>query len=243
MKKQAKATERSFAVICFDWDGTAVVDRHADAAPVRSRVERLAALGVDVAVISGTNAANVDGQLRARPEVEGRVFLFLSRGSEVYVVGPRGPRLLERRQASAEEETQLTAAAEAVRDELARRGLDADIVYDRLNRRKVDLIPAWADPPKAQIDVLQQKVNARLAKAKMGGVGEVIDLARRLARQAGLAHPAITSDIKNVEIGLTDKSDSMRYLCHALLRERGPRTCWSWATSSVPSATATAATT
>ena len=90
MKKQANATQRSFSVVCFDWDGTAVADRHADAAPVRSRVERLAALGVDVAVVSGTDAANIDGQLRARPEVEGRVFLFLSRGSEVYVVGPRG---------------------------------------------------------------------------------------------------------------------------------------------------------
>jgi len=221
MKRPANATERSFAVICFDWDGTAVTDRHADAAPVRSRVERLAALGVDVAVISGTNAANIDGQLRARPQVEGRLFMFLSRGSEVYVVGPRGPRLLERRQASADEEAQLTAAAEALRDELARRGLDAQIIYDRLNRRKVDLIPAWADPPKAQIDLLQQKVNARLAKAKISGVGEVIDLARQLARQAGLAHPAITSDIKHIEIGLTDKSDSMRYLCRALLRERG----------------------
>jgi len=90
MKRPANATERSFAVICFDWDGTAVTDRHADAAPVRSRVERLAALGVDVAVISGTNAANIDGQLRARPQVEGRLFMFLSRGSEVYVVGRGG---------------------------------------------------------------------------------------------------------------------------------------------------------
>ena len=30
--------------------------------------------------------------------------MFLSRGSEVYVIGPRGPRLLERRQATVAEE-------------------------------------------------------------------------------------------------------------------------------------------
>ncbi len=96
-----KALEREFAVLCFDWDGTAVADRQADAdGRSAAAIERLCALGVDVAVVSGTNIKNVDGQLRARPSVEGRLFLFLSRGSEVYVVGPSGPRLLERRQAT-----------------------------------------------------------------------------------------------------------------------------------------------
>ena len=43
--------------ICFAWDGTAVPDRDADATAVRSRVERLTALGVDVAVVSGADVA------------------------------------------------------------------------------------------------------------------------------------------------------------------------------------------
>src|SRR5665647_912364 len=106
-----RALDRGFAVICFEWDGTAVADRQADATAVRSRVERLTALGVDIAIVSGANVKNVDGQLHARPAVEGHLFLFLSRGSEVYVVGPNGPRLLERRQATDVEEAQLTAAA------------------------------------------------------------------------------------------------------------------------------------
>ncbi|MFA4965072.1 MAG: glycosyl hydrolase family 65 protein [Thermoleophilia bacterium] len=218
-----RALDREFAVLCFDWDGTAVTDRRADAAAVRSRVERLCALGVDVAVVSGTNVKNVDGQLKARPDVSGHLFLFLSRGSEVYVVGPDGPRLLERRQATAQEDAQLTAAAEAVRHKLVAGGLDIDIVYDRLNRRKVDLIPEWPDPPKAQIAELQERVNARLARAGMRGVGEAVDLSRALARQAGLDHPGITSDLKHVEIGLTDKRDSMRYVLRALLEGRGRR--------------------
>jgi kojibiose phosphorylase len=217
----ASLPDRPFAVVCFDWDGTAVADRDDDARNVRSRVERLVALGVDVVAVSGTNVRNVDGQLRARPGGEGHLFMFLSRGSEVYVIGPRGPRLLERRQATAAEDAQLTAAAEALRDELVRRGLDVDIIYDRLNRRQVDLIPEWADPSKAEIGQLQKRVEERLQRAGFDGVGAVIDLAATFAQQAGLAHPAITSDVKHIDIGLTDKADSMRYLLRYLIRDRG----------------------
>jgi kojibiose phosphorylase len=217
----ARALEREFQVICFDWDGTAVADRQADAAAVRSRVERLTALGVDIAVFSGTSVANVDGQLRARPGVEGRLFLYLSRGSEIYVVGPAGPRLLERRQATPLEEEQLTAAADALRERLVAAGLDARIVYDRLNRRKVDLLPEWPDPRKAEVAELQRQVGERLRAAGVPGIGACMELARELSHAAGLARPAITSDAKHIEIGLTDKSDSMRAVTRALVSGRG----------------------
>jgi trehalose/maltose hydrolase-like predicted phosphorylase len=218
-----QALDREFAVLCFNWDGTAVADRQADATAVRSRIERLTAVGVDVAVISGTSVKNVDGQLRARPDAEGRLFLFLSRGSEVYVVGPGGPRLLERRQASAEEERQLTEAAEALRDKLTAEGLQVGVVYDRLNRRKVDLIPDWPDPPKSEFTELQRRVGERLAAAGVHGLTECIELARLYAVEAGLLHPAITTDGKHVEIGLTDKSDSMRHVLRSLIEARGRR--------------------
>src|SRR5450759_990603 len=159
----SKALDREFAVLCFSWNGTVVADRDANPRAVRSRVERLCALGVDMAIVSGANAATVDVQLHARPDVEGRLFLFLSSGSEVYVVGPSGPRLLERRRSTEAEEAQLTTAAEALRDRLAAAGLDIQIVYDRLNRRGVDLIPEWPDPPEPQTAELQEQVDARLA--------------------------------------------------------------------------------
>ena len=134
-------------MICFAWDGTAVARRDADASAVRSRVERLAALGVDIAVISSADVADVDDQLRARPGVEGRLFLYLSRGSEIYVVGPAGPRLLERREASSLEEEQLAATAEALLDRLTAAGLDVVLVKDHLNRQSIDLVPDWPEPP------------------------------------------------------------------------------------------------
>ncbi len=96
----------------------------------------------------------------------------------------------------------------------------AEVVSQRLNRRKIDLIPLaeWADPPKAQIDRLLAAVETRLAAANIDGLPEVVALAEQAARDAGLADPRVTSDAKHVEIGLTDKSDAAQYLYAELFR-------------------------
>ena len=91
---------------------------------------------------------------------------------------------------------------------------------ERLNRRKIDLIPEpdWADPPKARIDELLAAVEARLAAAGIAGLPEAVAIARGAATDAGLADPRVTSDAKHVEIGLTDKSDSARWIMRELWR-------------------------
>ncbi|HTY72089.1 MAG TPA: glycosyl hydrolase family 65 protein [Actinomycetes bacterium] len=214
--------ERTFEAVVFDWDGTAVPDRRASARAVRRRVEALCARGVDVAVVSGTHVGTVDGQLGARPPGPGRLFLALNRGSELYVVDRDRPRLLARRRAGREENAALDLAAAATIRRLTERGLAADLVASRLNRRKIDLIPvpAWADPPKARIHDLLAAVTGRLEPAGFAGLADVVAVARRASEEAGLTDPRITSDAKHVEIGLTDKSDSMRALLDAFA-ERG----------------------
>jgi hypothetical protein len=77
---------RRFEAFVFDWDGTAVPDRSADASEGRRLVEGLCAAGASVAIVSGTHLGNVDGQLRARPAPPGRLVLALNRGSEVFAV-------------------------------------------------------------------------------------------------------------------------------------------------------------
>lgn len=212
--------DRTYEAIVFDWDGTAVPDRSADASPVRERVEALAAAGVHVAVVSGTHVGNVDGQLKARPSGPGRLYLCCNRGSEVFAVDAGGPSLLWRRTATPEEDAALDRAAGAVVAALADRGLRAEIVSARLNRRKIDLIPepAWRDPPKARIADLLAAVRARLARVGIGDLDEVVALALDAARAAGLADARITSDVKHVEVGLTDKSDAMRWILADLWR-------------------------
>jgi trehalose/maltose hydrolase-like predicted phosphorylase len=214
--------DRRFEAVVFDWDGTAVPDRSADASRARRLIEDLCAAGMEVFVVTGTHIGNVDGQLGARPHGPGRLHFCFNRGSEVFRVDETGPRLIERRLASAEEDAALTAAAEATVSALATGGLRAEIVSQRLNRRKIDLIPEpqWADPPKARIDELLGAVEARLRSAGLQGLGEAVELAEAAAREAGLDAPRVTSDAKHVEIGLTDKADSARWV-FAELRRRG----------------------
>lgn len=214
--------ERTFEAILFDWDGTAVPDRHADATRARALVEDLCASGVHVLIVSGTHVGNVDGQLQARPSGPGQLHLCLNRGSEVFTVSASGPALMHRRDATPEEDGHLDRAAAATVDALAQRGIAAKIVSERLNRRKIDLIPepAWADPPKARIAELLAAVTKRLRAAGLSDLDDVVSIATAASATAGLADPRITSDVKHVEIGLTDKADSARWAA-AWLAERG----------------------
>ncbi|MGO8869835.1 MAG: glycosyl hydrolase family 65 protein [Acidimicrobiales bacterium] len=215
------ALDETFEAVVFDWDGTAVRDRQADASAVRGRVEQLLAGGVHLTVVTGTHVGNVDGQLGARPAGPGRLHLCCNRGSEVFAVTRDGPDLVERRDATPEEDLALDRAAERTVERLGRVGLEARVVSERLNRRKIDLIPepAWADPKKADIDRLAVAVGKRLASAGIADLAEVVALAAEASREAGLGDPRITSDVKHVEIGLTDKSDSARWAARWLARQ------------------------
>lgn len=219
--------QRPFQVLVFDWDGTAVVDRREDASATREPLERLLDLDGIVVVVTGTNFGNIDRQLSSaiRGPKKRRLFVLTNRGSEATGFDQDGrPVLLHRRQATADENRFLTEAAEAVRDDLARTaGLEVQIVTDRLNRRKIDLLPLpdWSDPPKSRIGELNDKVQERLHRAGIaGGLPEVLHRAEGIAREKGLSNARITSDIKHVEIGLTDKSDSMRWVLQEIVLPR-----------------------
>ena len=218
--RESAALARRFEAIVFDWEGTAVPDRRADATRIRTLVEQACAHGLELAVVSGTHVGHVDAQLAARPAGPGGLVLALNRGSEVFSVDGNGPDLAYRRVATAEEDAALSNAAALTIDRLAARGLNARIVSERLNRRKIDLIPepGWQDPPKDRIAELVAAVESRLAASGIAGLPETVEVARAAATEAGLADPRITSDAKHVEIGLTDKSDSRRWIMRWLWR-------------------------
>lgn len=209
---------RTVAAVVLDWDGTAVTSRSAAAEPVRDRVERLSALGVHVAVVSGTHLGNIDGQLGARPPGPGRLLLALNRGSELFDVTREGPVLLHRRAEDPRVRKQLDATASDVAEELGRRGLDAAVVANRLNRTKIDLLPdpQWRDPPKSRLDEVLEELTRRLTAAGCGSLADAADLMRRTARAHGLLDARITSDAKHLEVGTTDKGDSMRAVLRLL---------------------------
>ena len=126
-----RSLDRRFEAVLFDWDGTAVPDRDADAGGLRAVVEELSACAVDLVVVTGTQVGNVDGQLGARPRGPGAPFLCVNRGSEVFEADADGLRLIYRREATAAEDAALDAAAAATVAELRRRGAEAEIVAQR----------------------------------------------------------------------------------------------------------------
>jgi hypothetical protein len=208
----ADPLQQPFRAIIFDWDGTAVVDRAEDATPLACVLERLLRQRVCIVVVTGTHFGHVARQLcrLIRPRLRRRVLVCTNRGSEVYGFTLSGEPLRRwLRTATPAEEQALTATAEAVQAAIvARTGLDVRVVYDRLNRRKIGLIPlpAWADPPKAQIGALLTAVEERLRAAGLaGGLHEVVRLTERVAAEQGVPDARITSDVKHVEVGLTDK--------------------------------------
>ena len=219
---------RPFKIIAFDWDGTAVVDRREDATPVRTEIERLLRCDIPIVVITGTSFANIDRQLSAGicGPAKHNLFISTNRGSEVCGFDAAGqPVELWQRVATPEENRLLTVVADSVRQTVvARTGLEIRVVYNRLNRRKVDLIPLpeWSDPPKSAIGSLLQAVQQRLKVAGLvGGLHEVVSLAEEIARKQGLALARITSDVKHVEIGLTDKADAVDWLMRELAKKQG----------------------
>ncbi|MGD0452250.1 MAG: glycosyl hydrolase family 65 protein [Solirubrobacteraceae bacterium] len=90
--------DRRFEALIFDWDGAAAPDRaaDADAGALRAAVETASALGLELAVISATDVANIDGQLAARPHGPGELHLLLDRGSEVFRASTQGVELVAR---------------------------------------------------------------------------------------------------------------------------------------------------
>ncbi|MGA2285104.1 MAG: hypothetical protein ABSG55_02380 [Dehalococcoidia bacterium] len=227
LERLPQALHHRFTLIIFDWDGTAVPDRRTPVPDLNRALEALLLRDVWIAPVTGTKVENLENQslLLLSPEARAKnLVVCTNRGSEVWSYDAAGVRRqVYGRVASALEEQQLTAAAEELQRELRGRGLETEIIYQRLNRRKVDLIPLpeWADPPKAKIGDLIAATRDRVRAAGFNEIGDVIELAAELARGAGLAQPRITSDGKYVEVGLTDKGDSVAWLFEHIARANG----------------------
>jgi trehalose/maltose hydrolase-like predicted phosphorylase/hydroxymethylpyrimidine pyrophosphatase-like HAD family hydrolase len=220
-----QASRHLFRIIAFDWYGTAVKNRAADARPVARVLESLLKHGVLVLVITGTNFDIIDRQFCSliKGAHKHNLFVCSNRGSEVFGFDERSqPVLLYRREATTRENELLDRVAEAVKDDIEKHSnASIDIVFQRLNRRKIDLIPEWVDPLKSQIGKLIKATNKRLRDAGFaGGIKAAFELAERYAKELGLEDARITSDVKHIEVGLTDKADSIRWMIDELARKR-----------------------
>lgn len=220
-----KIKKHPYKIIAFDWDGTAVENRYVDARPVIDILEELLKFGVYVVVITGTNFGNIDRQFSSHitgPHKK-NLFICTDRGSEVNGFSEQSELVpLFKRVATDEENELLDRVAEAVkRDIESKSNVSIEIIYQRLNRRKIDLIPEWENPPKSQIGELLEKTEERLKKSGFSeGIKGAYSLTVRYANEFNLKDARITSDVKHIEVGLTDKSDSINWLINELSKKK-----------------------
>ncbi|MEA4883689.1 MAG: glycosyl hydrolase family 65 protein [Clostridia bacterium] len=217
---------RRFRMIVFDWDGTAVASRHDPVDHLLWRAEALLGRGVWLVVITGTNFDNLNRQFfsKVSPSLKTQLLGCVNRGSEVYGFTENGaPVRRHARIATGLENRLMDQVGEMVRRHLMEEyGLETRIIADRMNRRKLDIIPmpGWQDPRKEDIGELLAAVDTRLRDAGVPGIRHVLGLVQRYCCDVGL-DARITTDVKHIEYGLTDKSDSAGYILDQIRPAQG----------------------
>jgi trehalose/maltose hydrolase-like predicted phosphorylase len=216
--------DHSFAAIICGWEGILAADGRSPALSARRAVEKLSKLGVDIFVISGTGASNVDRLLQARPAGPGELHLSGSSGSDLLRAGPDYPRLVSRRRATRRENVALDQAALYTAQRLAGLGLRVRLAPGGANRRRIELAPesGWSGPLRSGT-VRPPATSAMVRDSGPDDLAAVVATARQAVAESGLADARITIAAGHVDIGLTDRSDSMRWaLTHLAERGIGP---------------------
>jgi len=215
---------KPFKIIAFDWDGTAVENRKVDASSVTAKLAELLKLGIYIVIITGTNFDNIDRQSTSliKGTYKKNLYVCTNRGSEVFGFNENSDLMqLYKRNATETENLMLDKISEKVKSEIENiSDVKINIIYNRLNRRKIDLIPEWPDPQKSEIDKLLLETEKRLNNnGYSGGIKKAYKLLLNIAKTSGLGGAKITSDVKHLEIGLTDKSDSINWMLENLALE------------------------
>ena len=226
--KLPPALDRRFEAVVFDWDGTAVPDRSADATELRELVEELCALGLDL----DRDHRHARRQRRRAACARGRQGRDASTSAST--AAPRSSRRTsEGSSCSIGGRRRRRRTPRSTRPRRRRVGRAR-----RSRRRRRDRLattePAQDRPDsRAGVGRSAEGADRRAARGRAGASarrpGSTVSatrstLALAAARPAGLADPRVTSDAKHVEIGLTDKADSaalgLRRACASRHRAR-----------------------
>lgn len=214
---------KQYKAIFFDWDGTAVESRRADATRVVAAMERVLRKGVKLVVVSGTTYNNIcSGSIEKCLSVPAlqNLSLGLARGNYDYGYDAQGKPLLLTDATPDEENTlRLHDAIYAIHRLLLHRNrFRTDVVFSRPNYCKIDLMVEnnrGTDSLFLQEDEVE-RVNAILAEHGVeGGLPGLLALAERVGADMGIPLKA-TTDAKFLEVGYTTKSDNVDRLLSAL---------------------------
>ena len=214
---------KRYKAIFFDWDGTAVESRRADAGRVLAAMERVLQGGTKLVVVSGTTYSNLCGGKLGEllpPAARQNLFMGLARGNFDYGYDLDGQlKFLTDATPDTEMTLCLHDAVYAIHRRLLERNhFRTDIVFSRPNYCKIDLMvehERGADSLFLQADEVG-RVNALLASHGVeGGLPGLLALSEGLGSERGLCLKA-TTDAKFLEVGYTTKSDNVNRLLDAL---------------------------
>ncbi|OQB25935.1 MAG: hypothetical protein BWY11_00107 [Firmicutes bacterium ADurb.Bin182] len=215
---------KKYKAIFFDWDGTAVVNRKAPVEKTVDAMRKLLSSGVYLFVISGTTYSNIgDGNIEKRFTNEQLKFLFfgLARGSHNFGFDNNG-RLVTIEDYGIERDTVLKihdVAYDIHRTLFLDYGYNTDIVFDRPNYVKIDIMTASSRMTNMylsgnEIDDIKKNLKKHGYNEGLAGL---IKLAKETGQKHGLNIKA-TCDAKYLEVGVLDKSDNVdAFIRHVLV--------------------------
>ncbi len=192
---------RRFEAIVFDCDGTALPDRDAGAARQVRLIEDACAAGIELAIVSGTDIADLDGRLPARPAGPGGLLVLARRGAEAYQIDEHGPRLLARITDESESAGWIVhwlwqrgvAADQVLRSDSLGGGLEtlAALLEDQIARRADGELPVLQPDPAWMlsiegVDPLLERVRESLltlADGRLGTRGSALSNNRGVIRR------------------------------------------------------------
>ena len=211
-------------VVLFDWDGTAVMTREKTDWQLVAVLEQALRCQLCCAVITGTSFENLSQSVLQylSPYARTQLYVCTNRGAEVYAYDALGnAKRIAYEPSSAEQEAQLDQVAFDLQTQWEKLGLKTNIIMDRLHRRKLDLIPfeeAWKAPRKDQVVELLRAVTSVLDQTQVKrGFSELLERATESAQRFGLNNPQITTDLKHIEVGLSSKRDSVKWVVKNLI--------------------------
>ncbi|MDD3150189.1 MAG: HAD hydrolase family protein [Candidatus Gastranaerophilales bacterium] len=209
--------EKKYKLIAFDWDGTAVYDRNSDCHQLACVIAKFLEKGTKIAIITGTNINNINNQFLSLLESDFKqnIYMLTNRGSEVFAYDKNDTLTnIYSKIASQTENDILDKIAIKIKQQIEITSkTNIKIIFNRMNRRKINLNSEWENPPKEMIKQLVIDTNHYLDKHGWSGrIKKVCDMVNTLAKSYQFKNLKITTDGKFVEIGITDKKDSMKWL-------------------------------
>ena len=108
----AEATAHRFEAVIFAWSAATDPMGRAVLRRLRGLIEDGSSDGLEIAIVSRIPIPDLDDRLKARPAGPGELILAVPSGSEIFSVGPTGPRPVHQRRARA----RRAAPAEGVAD-------------------------------------------------------------------------------------------------------------------------------